>query len=201
MISSLAPKSVRHAHTMLRKALQDAVARGYLGRNVCDLANPPTQRDARGRRARDKAWTVDQLRTFLAHTLDDRHYALWLLIASTGMRRGEACELRWDEVDLDRRRVRIARTITEVRGQFVVQDGGKSDAAERSIALDAHTVAALRAWRVLQTESGWLGRATGPTPDWCSPARTAPACGRSGCPPPSPRPPTGRASRGSAHTA
>jgi integrase len=155
----LAPKSVRHVHTMLRKALQDAVARGYLGRNVCDLANPPTQRDARGRRARDKAWTVDQLRTFLAHILDDRHYALWLLIASTGMRRGKACGLRWDEVDLDRGRVRIARTITEVRGRLVIQDGGKSDAAERSIALDAHSVAALRAWRVLQTQErlAWPG--------------------------------------------
>jgi integrase len=113
---------------MLRKSLQDAVERGYLGRNVCDLANPPTQRDARGRRARDKAWTVDQLRTFLAYITDDRHYALWLLIASTGMRRGEVCGLRWDEVDLDRGRVRVARTITEVRGRLVVQDDGKSDA-------------------------------------------------------------------------
>jgi integrase len=91
----LAPKSVRHVHTMLRKSLQDAVERGYLGRNVCDLANPPTQRDARGRRARDKAWTVDPLRTFLAHIADDRDYAPWLLIASTGMRRGEVCGLRW----------------------------------------------------------------------------------------------------------
>jgi integrase len=155
----LAPKSVRHVHTMLRKSLQDAVERGYLGRNVCDLANPPTQRDARGRRARDKAWTVDQLRTFLAHITDDRDYALWLLIASTGMRRGEVCGLRWDEVDLDRGRVRVARTITEVRGRLVVQDVGKSDAAERSIALDTHTVAALRAWRVRQSEErlAWPG--------------------------------------------
>jgi hypothetical protein len=36
----LAPKSVRHVHTMPRKALQDAMLRGYLGRHVCDLANP-----------------------------------------------------------------------------------------------------------------------------------------------------------------
>jgi integrase len=32
----LSAKSVRHVHTMLRKALQDAVDRGYLGRNVAD---------------------------------------------------------------------------------------------------------------------------------------------------------------------
>ena len=66
----LAPKSVRHVHTMLRKALQDAVERGYLGRNVCDLANPPTQRDARGRRARDKSWTLEQVRKMLDGTAE-----------------------------------------------------------------------------------------------------------------------------------
>lgn len=36
----LAPKTVRRVHTMLRKALQDAAERGYLARNVTDLANP-----------------------------------------------------------------------------------------------------------------------------------------------------------------
>lgn len=55
--------------------------------------------------------------------------------------------------------MRITRTVTEVRGQLVVRDGGKSDAAERSIALDSHTVAALRSWRSLQTKErlAWPG--------------------------------------------
>jgi integrase len=197
----LAPKSVRHVHTMLRKSLPDAVERGYLGRNVCDLANPPTQRDARGRRARDKAWTVDQLRTFLSSIADDRHYALWLLIASTGMRRREACGLRWDEVDLDRGRVRVARTITEVRGRLVVQDDGKSDAAERSIALERTLSRPCEPGGPYRAKSGWPGRVTGSTPNWGSPARTALACDRSGCPPASRRPLPGRNSRGSVRTA
>lgn len=91
----LAPKSVRHVHTALRKALQDAVDRGYLGRNVADLANPPTQRDARSKRAREKAWTADVLRSFLADTSDDRLAPLWLLASTTGLRRAELCGLRW----------------------------------------------------------------------------------------------------------
>lgn len=155
----LAPKSVRHVHVMLRKALQDAVDRGYLGRNVADLANPPTQRSARGRRARDKAWTVEQLRRFLEATADDRLGAVWQLAATTGMRRGELCGLTWDEVDLDRGRVRVARTVTEVRGELVLQGEGKTDAAERSIALDARTVESLRRWkrRQLEERMAWPG--------------------------------------------
>jgi integrase len=34
----------------------------------------------------------------------------------------------------------------------IVQDDGKTDSAERTLALDARTVAALRAWKVRQTE-------------------------------------------------
>ena len=155
----LAPKSVRHVHTMLRKALQDAMLRGYLGRNVCDLANPPTQRDARGRRARDKSWTLDQLRTFLDRTADDRLSPVWTLLATTGLRRAEVLGLRWSEVDLDRGRIRIAQTITEVRGKLVIQADGKSDAAERSIGLDAHTLETLRRWKACQAEDqlSWPG--------------------------------------------
>lgn len=155
----LSPKSVRHVHTMLRKALQDAVGRGYLGRNVADLANPPTQRSARSRRARDKAWNLEQLRTFLDATSDDWSGALWGLLAATGLRRAEAIGLRWDEVDLDSGRLRISRTITEVRGRLVVQDDGKSDAAERSIALDRRTVELLRRWKSRQAQArlAWSG--------------------------------------------
>ena len=155
----LAPKSVRHVHTMLRKALQDAVDRGYLGRNVADLAHPPTQRAARGRRARDKAWNVDQLRSFVEVTAEDRLGPAWQLMATTGLRRAEVCGLRWSDVDLDRSRLRVAQTITEVRGVLVVQNDGKTDAAERSLALDPRTVAVLRRWKVRQTEDrlAWPG--------------------------------------------
>ncbi|TVR25377.1 MAG: site-specific integrase [Nitriliruptor sp.] len=155
----LAPKSVRHVHTALRKALQDAVGRGYLGRNVADLANPPTQRSARGRRARDKSWNLEQLRTFLEATQGARLGPAWQLTSTTGLRRGELCGLRWADVDLDRGRLRVAQTVTEVRGELVTQDNGKTDAAERSIALDGRTVEVLRGWKRRQTEDrlAWPG--------------------------------------------
>lgn len=148
----LAPKSVLHVHGMLRKALEDARQRGYVGRNVCDLANPPRRRDARSKRARDKAWTTEQLRAFLAATADDRLSAIWHLVATTGLRRAEVCGLRWVDVDLDRHRLRISHTVTEVSGGLVVQDDAKTRASERSLALDAATVDVLRRWKRRQAE-------------------------------------------------
>jgi integrase len=157
--AGLAPKSVRHVHTMLRKALQDAVERGYLGRNVCDQANPPTQHDARGRRARDRSWTLDQVRMFLDKTAEDRLAPVWVLLATTGLRRAEVLGLRWSEVDLDRGRLRISQTITEVRGRLIIQGDAKSDAAERSIGLDTRTIETLRRWKVTQAadQLAWPG--------------------------------------------
>lgn len=150
----LSPKTVRHVHTAIRKALQDAAERGHIGRNVADLSNPPTQKQARSRRARDKCWTAGQLRTFLAHTEDDRLYGLWYLLATTGLRRAEVLGLRWNEdVDLNAGTIRVgAQTITAADGETVVNVDGKTDAAERTIALDDGTADVLRSHRTRQLE-------------------------------------------------
>lgn len=147
---------MRHVHTAVRKALQDATERGHIGRNVADLANPPTQKQARSRQARDKCWTAAHLRTFLAHVaqVSDRLYALWYLLAMTGLRRAEVLGLRLaEDVDLDAGTIRVgAQTITAADGQTVVSCDGKTDAAERTIALDSGTVDVLRTHRTRQLE-------------------------------------------------
>ena len=96
----LAPKTVRNIHAMLHRALRDAVRLGYLVRNVADAVTPP-----RSASPEMQVWTPEQLRTFLAHVRNDRLYALWLLIATTGMRRAELAGLRWVDVDLDAARL------------------------------------------------------------------------------------------------
>lgn len=135
----LAPKTVRHVHTMLRKALQDAVERGHIVRNPADLANPPSQKAAKSRSAEEGVWTGEQLRAFLAHLRgrSDRLYAMWMLFCTTGVRRSEALRLEWHDVDLDAATVRVPKA--------------KSEAGERTMALDPETVTALRAHRKRQS--------------------------------------------------
>ena len=48
-----------------------------------------------------KTWTAEQLGAFLERRQDDRLHALWHVLAMTGMRRGEALGLRWDDIDLE----------------------------------------------------------------------------------------------------
>src|SRR5919197_3813733 len=91
----LKPKSVRHVHVLLHKALRDAGRWGLVPRNVADAADPPRV----PRRERD-IWSAEQLRSFLGATREDRLAAMWLLFATTGMRRSELLGLPWRAVGL-----------------------------------------------------------------------------------------------------
>lgn len=96
-------------------------------------------------------WTPAQLGAFLDNADGDRLYALYHLIAMRGLRRGEAAGLRWTEVDLERGQATINTQLVQ-QGREYYEDTPKSEAGERTIALDPDTVAALRAHRRHQLE-------------------------------------------------
>jgi integrase len=143
----LAPKSVRLIHGTLHAALETAVERGHVARNVAALANPPSQKQARSRRAQ-KAWTAEQLRAFLAHAGErgERLHPALHLAATTGMRRGEVLALPLSALDLDGGRLRVVQSVTVAEGRLVWDESAKTDAGERMIELDSGTVAVLRTW-------------------------------------------------------
>jgi integrase len=134
----LAPKTVRNIHGALHAALRDAVRWGYVARNVAAAADLP-----KGMAPEMQVWSPEQLRAFLDHVRDDRLYAAWLLLATTGMRRGEVAGLRWVDVDLDAGRVSPRRPRVVVNHEVLVSEP-KTAKGRRSIALDPATVAALR---------------------------------------------------------
>jgi integrase len=94
-------------------------------------------------------WTADQVRAFLDHTAEHRLHAAFVLLATTGMRRGECLSLRWSDVDMNAGRVSISQTVIMVHHD--VQVGARKTARERrTVALDPETVAALREHRKRQ---------------------------------------------------
>ncbi len=101
--------------------------------------------------------TLPTLRTFLSRSREsgDRLHALWVLLATTGMRRGEAIGLRWKDVDLDHGRLRVVQTITQTRSKVTIGEP-KTKSGRRSIALDDATVAVLRDHRKAMLEERML---------------------------------------------
>jgi integrase len=88
-------------------------------------------------------WTASQVRRFLDQAHDDRLYAFFHLIAWRGLRRGEACGLRRQDIDLDRGVLRISRSLTKAGGQ-ITEGPAKTDSSERTVTLDGTTVRVLR---------------------------------------------------------
>jgi integrase len=154
----LSPKAVRNVAGVISKALADAERWGLVGRNVARVATPPS-----GRPPEMQCWTPAQLAAFVAVAAEQRLGGLWVLAATSGMRRGELLGLRWSDIDLDE--ARLAVRSTRVRaGDAIIETDPKTERSRRTLALDAGTVAALRGLRRLQQEEA-LALGTGWTDD------------------------------------
>lgn len=76
----------------------------------------------------------------------------WLLLATTGLRRGEAPGVAWSSIAPDDGRLSVTRTLVDLVGDLPVWSDPKTARGRRSIAFDPGTVAALRAQRIAQAQ-------------------------------------------------
>jgi integrase len=142
----LSTTTVHLVHVTISRALKDAVKWGRLARNPAQVADPPQAKNAE-----KQVWSADQLHAFLDFTRTERLGALWHLLATTGIRRGEAAGLTWEDVNLEAAELTIRRARVVVDYQ-VVESGPKTEKGRRTIALDPGTVATLRRYRAAQAE-------------------------------------------------
>ena len=144
--SALAPKTVRNTHVVLRKALADAERLGLVPRNAASAARAPTVR-----RPEFETWSSDDLKAFFASIKDNRLYAAFVLLSTTGMRRGEVLGLRWRDLDLDAGQLAIVQTLTTVKWEPIITQT-KTQRSRRTIYLDTTTVAVLKEHKRRQRE-------------------------------------------------
>jgi integrase len=144
--SGLAPKTVKNIHRMLHRALSDAVAWQCIEFNPAAHASLPRQ-SRKGQKIRTKrgaTWTTEQLMKWLTVAVTDRDAALWVLAATTGMRRSELAGADRNLLDLDAGTLELGDTRVVVAGKAIDEDG-KTAAGRREISLDPLTITYLRA--------------------------------------------------------
>jgi len=145
--SGLKPLTVRKSHAVLSAALHQAVKWGWIDRNPADRSSPPP---VRGKEIVPP--TLEEVRRIL-EACDASNPDLGSLVyaaLTTGCRRGELCGLRWDDVDLERATLVVARSISDVPGDVSVKD--TKTHATRRIALDPSTVEVFRRHRARAEE-------------------------------------------------
>lgn len=137
----LSPLTVQHVHRLLRKALHQAVRWEILDRNPADGADSP-----RVPRKEMHALDRDGLSRLLTLLHGHKLRLPVLIAATTGMRRGEICALRWSDCDLEAGTLRVARSLQQTRAGLEFKEP-KSLRGRRNIALAQATVDALKAQR------------------------------------------------------
>lgn len=148
----LAPSTVRRIRAVLAQALDQAMRWGYVGRNVAALSRSPKVPRKEGR-----TLTPDEARAFLEAIRGHRNEALYALMLSAGLRRGEALGLKWTDFDEHAGVLAIRRQLQRGRDGLVLTDT-KTSTSRRSVNLASPTVDLLVARRAIQkAEAETLG--------------------------------------------
>lgn len=136
--TGLSHKSVHSVKIMLKSAFADAVVWRYIQTNPTVGVRGPSVK----RRSHD-TWAPEQLAKFLSSVRHERLYAMWILVATTGMRRSEIAGLPLNHLDLDNNALYVKKTRV-VTGGKVHQGEGKSHKSRRRLSLDRATAAVLQ---------------------------------------------------------
>lgn len=149
----LAPATIRQMHAIVRAALHQALRWGLVSRNVASLASAPSQPQRE-----QLPPTVDEVLALIdAAEATEPMFGLYVrLVAATGMRRSEACGLRWSDIDLETGRLVVQRSHLSLPGS--VGDQPTKTRSVRTVTLDPDTVRTLRsAWRAARQLARFAG--------------------------------------------
>jgi integrase len=140
----LAESTVRQTRAILNRTCRLARrwSGGVLPNPVADTELPSWNLDERGEvRAPEHA---EVLRILAAAEDEDVRVATFMrVVTATGMRRGEACALRWSDVDFERATVVVDESIVAAAGGAIVK-APKTRASIRKLTVDPGTLSALR---------------------------------------------------------
>jgi integrase len=150
----LSAKTVGHVHRCLRRAFGHAAQWGLITQNPAALVHPP-----RVQQAEIEILRENEVEAMLA-SLRDRNALLCtiaIVALGSGLRRGELCALRWSNIDLDSRALRVEQSLEQTQAGLRFK-APKTKPGLRTMTLPASVISELRAhWRTQNEQRFALG--------------------------------------------
>ena len=142
----LSDSTRRQVYTILRAILADAKLDALVADNAAERVPRP-------RVARTEARYLDagQVTAVLNVAEGLRYRPVLVLIAATGLRRGEALALKWKHINLDDGSLRVEGTLSRVGDTLVITET-KSTRSRRTVPLSPAVVSMLKKHRTAQKE-------------------------------------------------
>lgn len=137
--AGLSPRTIRLHHAVLHRALESAVDLELLPRNPASVVEPPRGDDYTPHIIGRKEMAV-----LLDAVKSTPYHGIALLAICTGMRVGELCALRWEEVDIEGKRLSVRLNAVKLPGRLSVSSP-KTPGSRRMIDLPDVAVGMLSA--------------------------------------------------------
>jgi len=113
----LSARSVHYHHRILSQSLKYAVRQGYLGRNPCELVDPPSWK---GKVMR--TLTPSEVEILFKGAVGNYYYPVIYTAVSTGLRQAELLGLRWRDIDLDMLSISVSQVLYKRGGTCVFKE-------------------------------------------------------------------------------
>jgi integrase len=147
MDAGLSVSTVRRIRSVLVQALDEAVRWGIVGRNVGKATKGPKDTTRRAGRT----LTPDQAKALLEAAKTHRLGALYVVMLSLGLRRGEALGLRWDDIDFEEGILTVRQAMRYEAGRVFAGEV-KTPKSRRSVNVPDELLRVLKAHRAAQAD-------------------------------------------------
>ncbi|SHF07306.1 Site-specific recombinase XerD [Seinonella peptonophila] len=142
----LSASTIRRAHAVFNAALNQAMKWQIIQKNPAHYVELP-----RVQREEMTVLSTKQAKQFLEVAVYDKHYALFVLLLTTGLRPGEALGLKWR--DLHDKKIRVQRSlIRNHRGGGWQLEEPKTKRSKRVVPIPNDTLEILRQHKIEQAK-------------------------------------------------
>ncbi|MRI80721.1 tyrosine-type recombinase/integrase [Aerococcaceae bacterium DSM 109653] len=136
--------------------LNYAASKGYIYNNPSQRVIVPNKELEYNNYTTNKKKFYDkqELQLFLekAKEYDPMWFTFFRLLSFTGLRKGEALALTWNDISLKEATVTVNKTISRGENNEVIINSPKSKASNRTVSIDGNTLNVLKTWRKQQAE-------------------------------------------------
>lgn len=136
----------------MKKVLNFSISRGYRSDNPCNYLIYPKMKAKKGKKI-ETIWTKEELNMFLEAVEREKSlewFALFRLLAYTGMRRGEILALEWSDINFKGKAITISKSRKKTQAGEITGDTKTSNV--RTISIDNETLRIMKEWKKLQNE-------------------------------------------------
>jgi len=138
----LSPKTVREFHNLLRSAFTQAVKWSLLKINPAIDATPP-----KILLKEIQLWTKEQTKDFLKILETEKVNPIFEVIIFTGLRRGEALGLKWDDIDFIKGKIHVRRSLAKIKEKGLFLKDVKTKSSRRQVSISPYLINRLQEYK------------------------------------------------------